>query len=290
LSKTDDYPETLTRAIHSIHASLPQPNPDQRSMLNQTQNIIVQQDALITSMAALLENLASHYDGMASALRETELEKGEVFSEEDMQVMNRDTAELPTIMTELEESAHAIEGYHTQLTTTKDIFGKDMDHLGRALDDLDELGEIMGEMLQTQEAVQAQVEEDLTTLHHHLTTLEHLNEQYVAYRMAFTKLLLEIARRRQYKEAAENIVQGMMRQLESMSEEENRVRAHFNAEYGQHLPEDLCLCIGNSPTRWEVVPWDGTTPETLPAIDADLLTEAKESVGYRDGTPGAESL
>ena len=81
-------------------------------------------------MAALLENLASHYDGMASALRETELEKGEAFSEEDMQgsssgilvyidiyfvhvlaVMNRDTEELPVIMAELEESVHAIEGY-----------------------------------------------------------------------------------------------------------------------------------------------------------------------------------
>jgi autophagy-related protein 17 len=62
------------------------------------------------------------------------------------------------------------------------------------------------------------VEEDLSDLHLHLTTLEHLHEQYVAYRMAFNKLLLEIARRRQYKEAAENIVQGMMRQLESMSE------------------------------------------------------------------------
>ena len=110
--------------------------------------------------------------------------------------------------------------------------------------------------------------------------------------MAFNKLLLEIARRKQYKEAAENIVQGIMRQLDSMSEgtvfpyrfkrnylisrhstEENRVRAHFNAEYGQHLPEDLCLCIGNAPTRWEVVPWDGTVPETLPAIDADLIAE-----------------
>ena len=139
------------------------------------------------------------------------------------------------------------------------------------------------------------MEEDLTVLHHHLTTLEHLHERYVAYRMAYNKLLLEIARRRQYKEAAENIVQGMMRQLESMSEgmyglfslsfqtnlfnfslsktEENRVRTHFNTEYGQHLPVDLCLCIGNSPTRWEVVPWDGTTPETLPAIDADLIAE-----------------
>ncbi|KIM39971.1 hypothetical protein M413DRAFT_446875 [Hebeloma cylindrosporum] len=290
LSKTDDYPETLTQTIHSIHASLPQPNADHRSTLQQTQTIIVQQEALVTSMAALLENLASHYDGMASALRETELEKGEIFSEEDMQVMNRDTEELPAIMAELEESAHAIEGYHTQLQTTKENFEKDMEHLGRVLEDLDELGEIISEMLQTQETIQARVEEDLSDLHHHLTTLVHLNEQYISYRMAFNKLLLEIARRRQYKEAAENIVQGMMRHLESMSEEENRVRAHFNAEYGQHLPEDLCLCIGNSPTRWEVVPWDGTTPETLPDIDRDILTEAKESVGYGDGPLGAESL
>jgi hypothetical protein len=35
--------------------------------------------------------------------------------------------------------------------------------------------------------------------------------------MAFNKLILEIARRRQYREAAENIVRGMMRQLDSMT-------------------------------------------------------------------------
>ena len=74
------------------------------------------------------------------------------------------------------------------------------------------------------------MEEDLSDLHHHLTTLEHLHEQYVAYRMAFNKLLLEIARRRQYKEAAENIVQGMMRQLESMSEG-MAYSCHFKRNY-----------------------------------------------------------
>ena len=55
--------------------------------------------------------------------------------------------------------------------------------------------------------------------------------------------------------------------------EETRVRSHFNAEYGLHLPEDLCLCIGNSPTRWEVVPWEGSSLEVLPSIDADLIAD-----------------
>ena len=55
--------------------------------------------------------------------------------------------------------------------------------------------------------------------------------------------------------------------------EETRVRSHFNAEYGLHLPEDLCLCIGNSPTRWEVVPSEGSSLEVLPSIDADLIPD-----------------
>jgi hypothetical protein len=61
--------------------------------------------------------------------------------------------------------------------------------------------------------------------------------------------------------------------LISFVTEETRVRSHFNAEYGLHLPEDLCLCIGNSPTRWEVVPWEGSSLEVLPSIDADLIAD-----------------
>jgi len=114
----------------------------------------------------------------------------------------------------------------------------------------------------------------------------------VSYRMAFNKLILEIARRRQYREAAENIVKGMTRQLDSMTlgrrpdfyffhteiyfvlllTEESRVRAHFNAEYGSHLPEDICLCIQNEPTKWEVIPSDGSYSEVLPFIANDVLT------------------
>lgn len=55
--------------------------------------------------------------------------------------------------------------------------------------------------------------------------------------------------------------------------EEDQVRRRFNAEYGAHLPEDICLCIGNPPTRWEVAPWPGDSLEILPRIDEDLLVE-----------------
>ncbi|KDR78886.1 hypothetical protein GALMADRAFT_244529 [Galerina marginata CBS 339.88] len=288
LNKTDEYPETLTRTINSIHSALPFPDQGDPRALKHVQAIVIDQERLVNTMATLLENLASHYDGMASALKDTE--NGEVFTDEDLQIMNRDTEELPVIMKELEESMDAIESYHTQLHTMRDGLQKDLEHLANVLDDLDELGEIMGEMLQTQDTVEAQAEEELKELQKHLDPLKELHGQFVAYRMAFNKLLIEIERRRQYREAAENIVRGMMKQLDSMTEEENRVRNHFNDEYGTNLPLDLCLCVSNSPTRWEIVPWEGSAPEVLPLIASDLLTEARNRVEYSDGPLGGESL
>lgn len=172
----------------------------------------------------------------------------------------------------------------------------------------------MGEMLQTQESVEVrylrkllstfftrllkiQVDEELKGLQEQLDPLKALHGHFVAYRTAFNKLLLEMERRRQYREAAENIVRGMMKQLDSMTEgtfspsyafllvttdiylsEENRVRNHFNDEYGSSLPSDLCLYVSNAPTRWEIVPWEGSAPEVLPLIASDLIVEVGISV------------
>ena len=48
--------------------------------------------------------------------------------------------------------------------------------------------------------------------------VEDLHHRYVSFQSSFNKLLIEIARRRQYREAAEKIVDGMMAQLEAMTE------------------------------------------------------------------------
>jgi hypothetical protein len=55
--------------------------------------------------------------------------------------------------------------------------------------------------------------------------------------------------------------------------EERQVRNDFNTDHGAHLPADLCLCIENPPTRWEVVPHNGDALEVLPDIDDDVLAQ-----------------
>ncbi|KAJ7052605.1 autophagy-related protein 17 [Mycena amicta] len=267
LSKTDEYPETLKRTTTSITESLPHIPP-----LPPMDTLLSNQDETITVMARHLESLAAHYDQMAGALHETET--GEAFSEEDLQAMNRDTEELPSIIGELEECLASISATHDSMVNSESTSKKSLAHLNAILDDLDELGEIMTEMLQTQDVNDC--DEQLVLLQQHVDTLEHLHERYIAYQTAFNKLLLEIARRRQYREAAENIVRGMMSQLAAMTDEESQVRDHFNSEHGGHLPEDICLCIGNTPTKWEVVPWNGEEPEALPEIEPDLIAQARE--------------
>ncbi|KAG6822839.1 hypothetical protein H0H93_004746, partial [Arthromyces matolae] len=100
--------------------------------------------------------------------------------------------------------------------------------------DLDELGDIMPEMLITQDEVEVGVvnptvfflllkrllkcDQELNDLQNQLLTIEHLRERFVSYQTAFNKLILELARRTQYREAVENIVRGMMSQLSAMTE------------------------------------------------------------------------
>ncbi|KAJ7284894.1 autophagy protein Apg17-domain-containing protein [Mycena rebaudengoi] len=277
LSKTDDYPETLSTTAATIRELLPD-----IPALPAMEKLLATQDDTKTVMARHLESLAAHYDQMAGALHESEA--GETFSDEDLQTMNRDTAELPSIMNELQECLSSIDHTNELLTTSQEEARKNLTHLHTVLDDLDELGEIMTDMLHTQEAVENECEEQLTSLQQHLLTVEHLHERFVSYRTAFNKLMLEIARRRQYREAAENIVRGMMSQLAAMTDEESQVRDRFNSEHGAHLPEDICLCIANSPTRWEVLPWHGEELEVLPAVDPDLIAQAKERLVSDAGT------
>ncbi|KAH6909015.1 autophagy protein Apg17-domain-containing protein [Coprinopsis sp. MPI-PUGE-AT-0042] len=261
INQTDDYPSSLRRTVGS---------------LREIHDSIASQETFIASMAEKLDSLLLHFDQMAEALKDCEA--GVLFGEDDLGAMDRDTEELPVIMTELGEAEKHVADAHEGLVGKRKMSRESLDHLTRVLNDLDELGDIMGEMLNMQDSVEVECEESLTAMSIQLETLDHLHQRYVLYQTAFNKLLLEIARRRHYKTSVEQFVKTMQDQLRSMVEEENEVRKHFNAEYGAHLPEDICLCIANEPTRYDVLPWPGELPEVLPAIGMDLLSEARARV------------
>ncbi|KAI0303808.1 autophagy protein Apg17-domain-containing protein [Multifurca ochricompacta] len=266
LAVTASYTVTLQNTLHAIRETLPSDEP-----AVDIHKLLSTQEHWTTGMAHQLESLAEHFEKMEVALKDSEA--GERFSEGDIQEMLRDAEELPVILAELEDAWAAVERSHEELLSAKQVSQQRLHKHRNTLEDLEELGDIMDDMLRRQDEIEADCSNRLDRLYQNLVVIEDLIQQFNAYRLSYSKLLVEIARRRQYKEAAENIVRGMVAQLEAMSEEERVVRESFNAEHGAHLPSDLCLYIENPPTRWQVTPLDGDALESVPDIDNDLLVE-----------------
>lgn len=84
-------------------------------------------------------------------------------------------------------------------------------------------------------------------LHHHLVGIDDLVNTYTLYQMSFNKVLVEVARRREYKEAAEDIVSGMMAQLQAMTDG----RFLFHACIGDGAPLFSRLHPAAHPTSYE---------------------------------------
>jgi len=280
---TAEYSQTLTMMNTAVKSSLPQPGP-----LPPIEKILSSQTDVSVEMARHLGSLTAHYDQMAIALKDSEA--GETFSEEDFQAMNRDANELQFILMELEDSLKAIEDSHDQLTRAAADSQQHIATHKTILNDLEELEDMMSQMLERQQIAENQFSESLHVLHERLTTIEELQTQFTEYQLSYDKLVLEMGRRLQYREAAENIVRGMIDQLAAMTEEEREIRTAFNAEQGSNLPSDLCLYVENMPTRWNVIPiedhsFEGISSgyredyrETLPTVDSELLTEARERI------------
>ncbi|KAH9002912.1 autophagy protein Apg17-domain-containing protein [Lactarius hatsudake] len=244
------------------------------------QGILSTQEHWTTEMAHQLESLTEHFEKMEVALRDSEA--GEIVCQE----MMRDAEELPAILAELEDAWTVVERSHGELLSAKLLSQQYLQKHRSTLEDLEELGGIMDDMLRRQDEIEADCGNRLVGLDQNLVVIEDLIRQFNAYQLSYSKLLVEVARRRQYKEAAEDIVRGMMARLDAMSEV---FRESFNAEHGAHLPSDLCLYIENPPTRWQVIPLDGDDVESLPDVDNDLLEEAKDAIA-REEEPGSESL
>lgn len=66
--------------------------------------------------------------------------------------------------------------------------------------------------------LQNEFNEQLSAMHIDLTVIEDLHNRYTSYQYSYCKLVMELARRRRYSEAAVKIVQTMTAQLDAMTE------------------------------------------------------------------------
>ncbi|KAI0649281.1 autophagy protein Apg17-domain-containing protein [Trametes meyenii] len=284
LAQTSDYPESLAKTINAIKEMVPAD-----VALPSLNTIFASQEATSIKMAGQLESLAHHYGNISNAMHDHE--NGEEFGEEDLEGMNSDADALPGIISELEDGVHAIQAYSDELLAAKMVAQDHIDTHRRILTDLDELGEIMTDMLERQHHVETESLDHISHLHLELSPLEELHHKYTSYQYAYNKLVLELARRRQYREAVQRFVANTMAELDTMVEEERMLRADFQAEHGQYIPEDVCLYIENPPNRWTVSRRNDEPLETLPEVEADMVEEAQQRTsGVEVGIGASQSL
>lgn len=140
-------------------------------------DIFSMQESVSTEMAGHLHSLTGHYDQMAQALHDSEA--GEIFSEDDLQEMHRDTDELPAIIADLEKNIASIRTsqyvcylfVHTRVNRPVSVFLSEQlqsakrvaqEQLGlhrTVLGDLDSLGDIITDMLDDQQNVEVRYRE-----------------------------------------------------------------------------------------------------------------------------------
>jgi len=65
---------------------------------------------------------------------------------------------------------------------------------------------------------QNECQELLDGLQERLLIVEDLHHRFIQYQTSFKKLLVEIGRRRQYKEAVEKFIEGIVLELRAMTE------------------------------------------------------------------------
>ncbi|KZT18844.1 hypothetical protein NEOLEDRAFT_1189403 [Neolentinus lepideus HHB14362 ss-1] len=143
----------------------------------------------------MASHLEAHRDHLATALRDHEA--GRHSMRNIYKKMNRNTEELPCIIAELENNVSTIERSHEQLQRVKATSQEHFSYHRGILDDFDELGEIMADMLLHQEKIEVSHISFSVRLSPHCC-----GHRQTAYQFSYNELLIELARLRKYREAA----------------------------------------------------------------------------------------
>lgn len=270
LESTSSQTQSMNEKMQAIKNLLP---ATRSNIPSSVQEWLKMQEADLNRMAELLEDVTHHFDQMEGALRDSDA--GEVLEDEDMEVLEGDTGELPSIIGETEQSLVKIKDISQRLQQAREECDALLGRQKSALSMLEELGIEMTDLVEQQQLVEVEATTIHSTLQGHLLSLSELYDTFLKYRAAYGHLVLEMDRRRMYRDAVETIINGMNEQLHAMRQEEISHREQFFKAEGAYLPEDLCPYVGDMPVMLEVAT---SSDEVAVAIDPEYVAEVQSYI------------
>ncbi|PVG04289.1 hypothetical protein CPB86DRAFT_747681 [Serendipita vermifera] len=270
LESTSSQTQGLSDHIQEINKLLPS---NKVNLVPSIYDWLRVQEEDLNRMAQGLEDVTRHFIQMENALGD--YDAGVILNDEDMEVLEGDTSELPSIIEEMEQSLNKIETINEKFREAQDSSNAQLARQKTAISSLETLGVELGSLIEQYQVVEIEAAALSSTLQGHLVALSGLYETYINYRASYGNLVQEMDRRRRYRDTVNMIIGGMNDQLKALREEEISHREQFFKSDGVYLPEDLCPFVGNFPTEYEVI---AMGEEAAVAIDSEYVAEVQRYI------------
>ncbi|PGH12116.1 hypothetical protein AJ80_06837 [Polytolypa hystricis UAMH7299] len=123
-----------------------------------------------------------------------------------------------------------------------------------------------------------------------MTDLSDLSDLYAGFLHAYDGLILEVARRKAVRTAAEKVLRDARSKLDKLYEEDIRARETFRVEQGDYLPSDIWPGLGRGPMRVEFTRVEGPRLEgEVPTDSGDGEQDAENGDGDDDDDQPADT-
>ncbi|KAG0047527.1 autophagy protein 17 [Gryganskiella cystojenkinii] len=205
------------------------------------------QEQHTTTMAESLVSLANHYDQVAQVLT-ADIQP----MNEELEVLDSDTAEVLVIIEELEDSLALVRATSEEIGVREHLYMtayQEAEAFFKRIEDLEpELVELV-EVFKTAETLEA----DFDATEKLIGEINSLAIWYEEFHNSYGAMTVEIMRRHQVHQTQQKLVKDFAEKMQSTFADEMHHRAVFSERHGKYLPVDLCPAFEDSPLQYEVV-------------------------------------
>ncbi|KAF9173848.1 autophagy protein 17 [Mortierella sp. AD010] len=209
------------------------------------------------TMAESLVSLANHYDQVTQVLT-ADIQP----MQEELDVLESDTAEVLVIIEELEESLTLVQATRRLSINTQrfsEAIGVQERQYATAYQEavafFKKIEALEPELAQLVEVFKLSetLEEDFDATEKLTSEINSLAIWYEEFHNSYGALTVEIVRRHKAHEARQRLVNEFIDRMEASYEDEMHNRAVFSERHGKFLPVDLCPAFADAPVQYEVI-------------------------------------
>ncbi|KAF9973959.1 autophagy protein 17 [Actinomortierella ambigua] len=205
------------------------------------------QEQQTTSMAESLVSTANHYDQVAQILIADEQPL-----EEEMEVLQSDTAVMLVIIEELEESLEVVRAISEEIGVRERLYitaHQEAFSFSKTMEGLEPLMAQLVEALKVAEGLEAEFDAAEAII----AEINSLAIWYEEFHNSYGAMTIEIVRRNHIHREQSRMVAEFMERMNASYEEELAQRSKFAEQHGRFLPVDLCPPFADQPLRYEVI-------------------------------------